>query len=254
MWNSGGLANNVECIVENHQVKWYQISALTRTCARKSEPQVDTILVLAEKETSNKNWLGAFKDIRILCTSLGLPNMNIEIADGRALLPVLSFSVETAEPVLTEWPILEPQIIETLGSQPWLALELLRRGTDLTPGNNPVMVVVTIEETSESDWTNVRDKIAKLLEESGFEYAAVEIGRGVTFKGFDKDPRILPINAYSLAARPGTSIGPRGSTKSAGTFGCFVRLRFPKSDNWQTMGLTCHHVVLPNNSVHPKAE
>ena len=254
MWNNGGLARNVEHIVENHHVKWYQISALTRTCLRKVEPQVYTILVLAEKEPSNENWLGAFKDIRILCNSLGLPDMNIEIADGRVLLPVFSFSVEATEPVLTKWQILESQIIKILGSQQWLALELLRRGTDLTPSNNPVTVVVTIEETSESDWTCVRDEIAKLLEEARFGYVAVEIGRGVIFNGFDKDSRILPNNAYSLEARPGTSIGPRGSTKSAGTFGFFVRLRFPKSDSWQTMALTCHHVVLPSISVHPKAE
>lgn len=255
MWNNNGLAKDVTCIVENHHVEWYQISAITRTCTRKVEPEIDTILILAEKQNSNENWLGAFKDIRTLCTSLGLPNMNIEIADGRAVLPVFSFSVEATEPVLGKWPNLQPRIIEILGSQPWLALELLRRGDDLlTHSNNPVTVVVTIEETSESGWTNVRDEIATLLEEAECGYIAVEIGRGVVFNGADKDSRILTDHAYTLEARPGSSIGPRRSTKSAGTFGCFVRLRFPESDNWKTMGLTCHHVVLPSISIHPKAK
>lgn len=68
-----------------------------------------------------------------------------------------------------------------------MALELLRRGKDLTHGNNPLTVVLTIEETSESDWTTVRGKMTKLLEEAGFEYIAVEIGRGVIFNGADKD-------------------------------------------------------------------
>lgn len=115
-------------------------------------------------------------------------------------------------------------------------------------------MVITIEETSESDWTNIRDEIATLLEEAGLGYIAVEIGRGVVFNGADKDSRILPDYAYTLEARPGSSIGPRHSTKSAGTFGCFVRLRFPKSDNWKTMGLTCHHVVLPSISIPPKVK
>lgn len=221
-------------------------------CIRKVEPQVD---ILAEKQTSNKDWLGAFKEIRTLCTSLGLPGMNIEFADKRGLQPVFSFSVERTKPVFGKWPILRPQIIEILGSQPWLALELLRRGKDLlTHSNNPVTVVVTIKETSQPDWTNVRDEIAKLLEEAGFGYIAVEIGRGVVFNDANKNSRLLPDNAYSPEAKPGRSIGLRGSIESAGTFDCFVRLRFPKSDSWKIMALTCHHVVLPNISVHPRAK
>ena len=114
-------------------------------------------------------------------------------------------------------------------------------------------MVVTIKETSQFDWTNVRDEIAKLLEEAGSKYIAVEIGRGVVFKGADKNSRLLLDNAYTLEARPGRSIGPRGSTKSAGTFGFFLRLRFLKSDSWKIMALTCPHVVLPSISVHRKA-
>lgn len=255
IWNNGELAKDVRCIVENYNIVWYQISAFTRTCIRKVEPLVETIFILAKKQTSNKDWLGAFKDIRTLCTSLGLPNMNIEITDERGLLAVISFPVEMTEPVLVKWPILRPQIIEILGSQQWLALDLLRRGTDpLSHSNNPVTVVVTIEETSQSDWANVRDKIAKLLEDAGVGNVAVEIGRGVIFTDADQNSRLLPDNAYTLEARPGTSIGPQGSTRSAGTFGCFVKLRFPKSDNWKIMALTCHHVVLPNISVHPRAK
>ena len=92
-------------------------------------------------------------------------NINIEIADKRDLMPIFSFSVETTEPVLGKWPILKPQNIKILGSQPWMALELLRRGKDLTHSDNLVTVVVRTEEPSDSDWTNFRDEIAKLLEE-----------------------------------------------------------------------------------------
>lgn len=60
---------------------------------------------------------------------IGLPNMNTEIADARDLLPVFSYSVEVTEPILDKCPNLQPQIIEILGSQPSLALELLRRSS-----------------------------------------------------------------------------------------------------------------------------
>lgn len=122
MWNNNGLAKDVRCIIENYHVEWYQISATKRRYKRQVEPEIDTILILAEKQNSNEKWLSTFKDIRTLCNSLGLPNMNIEIADGRALLPVFSFSVEATEPVLGKWPNLQLQVIEILGSQPWLAL------------------------------------------------------------------------------------------------------------------------------------
>ena len=97
IWNNGGLAKDVRHIVKNYDVRWYQISAITRTCIRKVEPQVDTIFILAEKQTTNKGWLGAIKEISTLCTSLGLPDMNIEFADKRGLQPVFSFSVEKGQ-------------------------------------------------------------------------------------------------------------------------------------------------------------
>lgn len=96
--------------------------------------------------------------------------MNIEFSDKRGLLPVCSFPVEETERVLGKWPNLRPQIIGILGWQPWLALELLRRGKDLlTHSNNSVTVVLTVTETSQSDWANVRDEIAKQLEEAGLD-------------------------------------------------------------------------------------
>lgn len=64
------------------------------------------------------------------------------------------------------WKILEPKILSLLGTKPWLALELLRRGQDLSGQNNPITVVIKIEEHSNSDWSLVRDKIVKLLEDS----------------------------------------------------------------------------------------
>ena len=59
-----------------------------------------------------------------------------------------------------------------------------------------------------------------LLEDSECAYVAVDIGRGIVFTGAQKDPRMLPEQAYNLPALPGTSIAPRGSSLSAGTFGC----------------------------------
>lgn len=49
------------------------------------------------------------------------------------------------------------------------------------------------------------------------------------------------MNTY--VARCGNSIGVKGSTSNAGMLGCFLRLEM--GNQWKTLGLTCHHVVLP---------
>lgn len=62
----------------------------------------------------------------------------------------------------------------------------------------PKPIIVTIGESSNSDWTVCRDRIASALEEAEFEYVAVEIGRGNISRSFEKDSRILPTSSYKL--------------------------------------------------------
>lgn len=123
--------------------------------------------------------------------------------------------------MLAAWPNLESQIVEILGDTLWLAIELLRRGTDEDGITNPITVLITISESSTSDWTDCRDRIANALEAAEFEYVAVEIGRGTISRSFEKDSRILPTSSYELIARNGNSIGVKDSTASVGTFVAF---------------------------------
>lgn len=45
-----------------------------------------------------------------------------------------------------------------------MLIELLRRGTDEVGVNNPITVLITIGESSSSDWTSCRDRIASVPE------------------------------------------------------------------------------------------
>lgn len=232
--------------MDGFNVQWCEILAVTRGCVRKSEAPVETILILAERKAHTEDWVRPCEAIRRHCISRGLFQANVELADARGLKPVLSFIVERTAPILQKWQILEPKILSLLGTESWLALELLRRGQDLTGKNNPITVVITIEEHSDSDWSLIRDKIVKLLEDSECADLAVEIGRGIVTTGAEKDPRILPEQAYTLPALPGTSIAPRGSSRSAGSFGCYLKVRQSSNHQWETKGITCHHVILPD--------
>ena len=107
----------------------------------------------------------------------------------------------------------------------WPAIELLCRRTNEEGINNPITVLITISKSSTSDWTDYWDKIASALNTAEFEFIAVKIGRGTISWSFEKISRILPTSSYKLIARGGNSIGVKGSTTSAGMFGCFLRLK-----------------------------
>ena len=64
----------------------------------------------------------------------------------------------------------------------WLAVELLRRGTGATAEENPTTIVITIDQSSQIDWTQVREQIVELLEAFQFEDIAIEIGRGSIYR------------------------------------------------------------------------
>lgn len=246
-----GLESLIIKSLHQYEVDWVEISAAARRCPLRDEPATETILVLAPKNQPEDKWREAVVAARKLCSSFGVPNVNVEIADKRGLKPKRSSIVQDGEPILAAWPNLETQIISILGETLWLAIELLRRGTDEEGINNPITVLITISESSTSDWTDCRDRIASALETAEFEYIAVEIGRGTISRSFEKDSRILPTSSYELIARGGNSIGVKGSTSSAGTFGCFLRLK--KGSRWKTLGLTCHHVVLPSTTTNSSA-
>lgn len=52
-----------------------------------------------------------------------------------------------------------------------MLIEQLRRGTDEVGINNPITVLITIGESSNSDWTSCRDRITSVLEAAEFENA-----------------------------------------------------------------------------------
>lgn len=75
-----------------------------------------------------------------------------------------------------------------LGTRPWLALELLRRGGHLIGNSNPITVVIMIEKESHLDWVSVSDRVLKLLKNLDCAYVVVEIGRGTINTAAEKDP------------------------------------------------------------------
>ena len=252
-WDQGMRQLTIE-ILHSHNIDFQDLTLLTRKDARESETMTitsaETIFILATKR-SGEDWRSVCKSIRKLCIQHQLPDVSVEIADVRGLQTVRSFAVNPQDMIYKSWPSIKKPIIEILGPRPWVTLELLRRGKGATAEENTNTIVITIETSSQSDWTEVREQMIELLDTNNFEDIAVEIGRGSIYRLTQQNSRLLPNDAYEIGARIGTSIGPRGNNKSAGTFGCYVEVQSSPSNEWHTYGLTCHLVILPSSSNHP---
>lgn len=118
------------------KVQWYELTAAARRCPLREERANEAILVLAQGTKPKDQWREAVIAARKLCSSFGLPDVNVDIADKTGLKPKRSSTVRDWEPILAAWPDLEFQVIEILGDNLWLAIELLRRGTDEAETNN----------------------------------------------------------------------------------------------------------------------
>lgn len=57
---------------------------------------------LSRRNKTHEKWLRALKAIRRLCMSIGILDVNVDIADGRGLIPISSFAVETTEIVVQQ--------------------------------------------------------------------------------------------------------------------------------------------------------
>lgn len=249
------LANDVHQVLQRHHVLVSEAHALVRHSCRHERTKADTIFVLARRRhPSDVSWYLAAVGIRHLCTSQGLPHVNVEIADPRGLQPVFSHPVEHDSPFLGLWSAdLERRIADVLGQSDWLALELLRRGVSPRQLDNPITITVTIDEASELDWVDVREKLVAILDENRLDEVAVEIIRGVIRRGWTDEMCRPKDEEWGGKAVFGGSISPSRSTAGTGTLGGSLELQNP-TGSWETFAFTCYHVVLPGGTSHPSLD
>ena len=128
-WIAGLERLVIDSLIKS-DVDWFEISAVARRCPLRDEPANEKILVQAHRTNPEDKWREAVIAAKELCKSFDAPNVSVEIADKRGLKPERSSTVGDGEPVLAASPNLESQIVEILGDTLWLAIELVRRGTD----------------------------------------------------------------------------------------------------------------------------
>jgi hypothetical protein len=270
-WENG-LKSDVHQILENRHIFLSTVNLERRKTEHvQAGPRTaDYIFVLINQPLQSAQWLVAANEILELCRRKGLDGLNVEIADPRGLAPRISATISPTLPIVPEWDGLLPDIMEALKPNVgWLTIDLVNRA----PGTNfasvgkisfvPTILIMIQEDTKES-YTAARDKIRCLLDPR-FPEVAVEVIRGsldycVSTEDFRpafdhhedrllQDGDLRPVfehhgdKLWQDEGYMGASIQRAGS-RSCGTLGCFIKLRYPNGTS-SIYGLTNFHVVMP---------
>jgi hypothetical protein len=277
-WEAG-LESDVHQILENRHIFLSAVNLEKRTTkhVRAGPRTADYIFVQITQPFRSGQWLLAANEILELCRRKGLDGLNIEIADLRGLAPRISTIISPILPIVCEWDDLLPDIMEALKPNVgWLTIDLVNRrpGTDFgSLGKTSIVptILITIQEDTKESYTTATDKIRSLLDPR-FPDVTVEVIRGTLdycvsteYLGpaFDQhedkplqDEDLYPVfghhgdKLWQDEGYMGASIQRVGS-RSCGTLGCFIKLRYPNGA-CSIYGLTNFHVVMPHHEEYKR--
>ena len=229
---------------------------------------VQYILVSVKKESEGdvEKWIKAAERILDLLKNNYLDHVNISIADERAFFETVSKVLEGTDLIVKHWPDVESKVLESLEpNKQWISLNVLRRGKLDLAGNESnefpfrPTVVIVIEYESNEDWSNVNDRVIKVLDDTFAGEHCVEIlrsrGASTLFTG-TPPPRNVS-HTTDLAKESafgrygnvlweevvfiGSSIGPQAA-ESSGTFACYLRIK-ENGGTSKVVGLTNFHIT-----------
>lgn len=114
-----------------------------------------------------------------------------------------------------------------------------RIGTSDKPEDNPLTIFVTVNSNTGHNWKGMRDEIVRILDSHDLSMVAVKIqadkilrrNRGNALSGPDG---FVADSVIPGPARVGQSLGRQGVQDGSGTFGGFLELRYPSSQDWVT--------------------
>ncbi|KAK2749585.1 hypothetical protein FQN57_005807 [Myotisia sp. PD_48] len=225
----------------------YQIQARTIDVARsKSERRIPsithrphtTLIVTAEKEKFDDQWLHASTEIFNIFSQFNLHEAKVEIRAVHASKTPFYSPVPQTDPIYQVWPHICTQIIEYIGRQGWHALECLRAHHPTGVDDDSTTVILTVPYEIDRDWKQLREKIISILDNYSLWHIAVRIECGEVWRQYDPSAITLPSNGWETEAQCGMSLGPLNSDISSFTFACFMEGQRPNG-TWAKFGLTC---------------
>lgn len=197
----------------------------------------------------NDPWFTAVNSIMELFRAQNHTALNVEISadtsfpHGSHKEPQL-FPLLPSDPPEIDWDTLRPALLRHLTEAPWRSIDVVRYGEFDSVQKNPVTVLVTLaERTVAGDYRRIKQELGRFLdkERPGKLQAVLCLGRPQLRKDLD-------IKHYSRKVEMGASIGLKGDKDRSGSFGGYVTLQDPRTKECKIFGLTCWHVVRPQEN------
>ncbi len=248
--HQANVVREVRDILQRHSVAMRSITGpfRRRGAYGRQNDRPDRAVVVEARKGDDNTWYTAIEAILERYNALGFEDLNIEIVDDRANHFHIS-PIDRNNPFIATWPSITPHLMQVLNDTdcniPWLTIDCVRLGYQRPEEEapNPITVLVTIDEHAialNNAW--LKNELEKSLIAAGASYVAVRIFRGGFFRCAGEQKN------YKVKAEVGSSISLAGNT-TTGTLGGYVAVAERRTGQIKVMGLTCHHVLRPEN--HP---
>lgn len=203
---------------------------------------VPTLLITATKSSPAGNWVMPSREIAILLSRYKLSEISVEICDPRSDLLENYDPVPCSDPVYPIWDHLLSVILELSDTRYWNFIGCFRIGRNNWTENDSTILVMV--KDVDVDWRIHREHIVSILDSFALPTLGVKIVCDdiVPYSVYKPE---LPDIALKTAVGVGQSVNRRDHDGS-GTFGGWVELF--KDGKWKKYGLTCSHVVLPEDT------
>jgi len=186
------------------------------------------------------NWYLAVLEIRQFCTTVGWPELIIDILDYTEF-GKNTWAIKPHEPIIKQWPRVRGLLLEQLKCDEASDLEsinVFRRGKSEERLKSAVTIVLTAPEVH--GLMKIKDRIRRQLDINGYRHIDLELVRDRIYRNIGIDP--LDPECHQETVGMGASIGPQNRDES-GTMGGYVTLC--GSQGQIQLGLTCYHVIRP---------
>ncbi|KAJ5360905.1 hypothetical protein N7517_010096 [Penicillium concentricum] len=248
------LSKKILSVIDKYHLNQDDIGIRFSFLGRRSmidpEPQPClTLWIPANRETVDNTWLRCARELRGLLVSNGLASCSVEIADPIAFTPMKTFPVLQEDKIFQQWEPLLKELLGRLDLTSVRSIGCFRRGRSSEHLDCAPTVLILVDRNQ--DWTEAREKVVSILKTRRLQMVAVEIVmdrpvyqaprrcEGIStglLEGFRKN------DGRTMATQ---SIASSQNHDGSGTLGCFVKLKHPSSDQWETFALTCWHMVVP---------
>lgn len=245
---SENIVQQISSVLDRFDVDYHGIGFYGRMWDFETEAEpVPTVVIEATKNSVDEDWISPSRGIWETLSQFGIRSISVEMCDERAFEPDRYHPVPQTDPIFPVWNTVSDTIIRECDVKGWNSLGCYRIGKNDDGALNPSTILVTVDDV-DKDWRYTREDIVSILDRFRLHGVAVMIRKDeiLQFSPLSKKPD-LPETALDRNAQVGQSVARKGYHKGHGTFSGWVELLYPLDGQWYVYGLTCSHVVIPDD-------